>query len=210
MLNFVHVLVNAWTSDCDDSSIMTCNTCFDLNVMRRPALILKEHKPKLVLCSLRQLGKAIDPKCGNRILLRDVDLSDRVRKLRIDNHGRWHFCQPCMVNVVMDIADQLSRAAFIVTADLSTDEAEIIDQISPTKFDLFRRIKALNEDETAVLAEVLNFALEGLERGRHRYGPLVLETDNRDFLQEAREELRDGGIYLAAAKLKVNRDPSGI
>jgi Zn-finger domain-containing protein len=157
-----------------------------------------------------QFGKRLFPEDVNGILLRNVNLADVVRELRIDNHRRWHFCQPHMVNVVMNIADQLSRAAFIVTADLSTDEAEMLDQISPTKFDLFRRIKALNEDETAVLAEVLNFALEGLERGRHRYGPLVLERDNRDFLQEAREELRDGGIYIAAAKLKANRGPSGI
>jgi tRNA nucleotidyltransferase (CCA-adding enzyme) len=111
-----------------------------------------------------------------------------------------------MIDLAMDIANQLSFAAFIVTADLSTDEAEVIEQISPTRFKMFQRIKALNKDEVAVLAEVLSFALEGLEKGRHRYGPLVLERDNRDFLQEAREELRDGGIYLAAAKLKARQN----
>lgn len=105
----------------------------------------------------------------------------------------------------MDIANQLSFAAAIVTADLGSDEAEVLEQISPTKFEMFQRIRALNEDEIAVLAEVLHFALEGLEKGRHRYGPLVLEYDKRDFLQEAREELRDGGIYLAAAKLKAEK-----
>jgi hypothetical protein len=104
----------------------------------------------------------------------------------------------------MDIADQLSFAALIVT-DPTGDDADVLDLMSPTRFEMFQRIKALNEDEIAVLAEVLNFALEGLEKGRHRYGPLILEYDQRDFLQEAREELRDGAIYLAAAKLKHKR-----
>ena len=102
----------------------------------------------------------------------------------------------------MDIADQLSFAATLVTSDLSGDDAEMLDQLGSRRFEMFQRIKALNEDEIAVLAEVLNFALQGLEKGRQAYGPLVLKYDQRDFLQEAREELRDGGIYLAAAKLK--------
>lgn len=69
--------------------------------------------------------------------------------------------------------------------------------------EIFERILHLNEDETAVLAEILDFSLRGLEKGRTGYGPMILQTDARDFVQEADEEIRDCGIYLAAAKLKA-------
>ncbi len=67
---------------------------------------------------------------------------------------------------------------------------------------LFKRIAQLNTDEQRVLTEVLEFALQGLEKGRASYGPMELATDKRDLEQEAREELRDGQIYLAASKIR--------
>lgn len=68
-----------------------------------------------------------------------------------------------------------------------------------------RRVLALNEDELAVLLDVLESCLDGLEKGRAAYGPLVLASDQRDFTAEAREEQRDGMLYLAMDRVRRSR-----
>lgn len=72
-------------------------------------------------------------------------------------------------------------------------------------FSLLERITALNEDERRVLTDILDFVLQGLEKGREIYGPMNLLTDDRDLELEAREEMRDGLVYETAAKLKKSK-----
>lgn len=45
----------------------------------------------------------------------------------------------------------------------------------------------------------------GLAAGRAVYGPLDLESDPRDFRQEAVEELRDAVVYLGALIVQAER-----
>jgi len=59
----------------------------------------------------------------------------------------------------------------------------------------------LTEDELAVV----EFVLEGLRAGRHVYGPLDVEGDGRDFIDEALQELRDAMVYLPAQIMRLQR-----
>ena len=59
----------------------------------------------------------------------------------------------------------------------------------------------LNADELAVIEAVA----AGLGRGRAIYGPLHIDTDRRDLLDEAGEEARDELVYLAAHVIRLNR-----
>lgn len=68
--------------------------------------------------------------------------------------------------------------------------------------DHISRYYALGADERRVIDHALEELLTGLEVGRERYGELLLATDQRDFAREARAELRDGLIYLAAEAVR--------
>jgi len=59
----------------------------------------------------------------------------------------------------------------------------------------------LNADELEVLIEVA----QGLVRGQTNYGFLDVDNDDRDFVSEGCEELRDCLNYVAAAILKLRR-----
>jgi hypothetical protein len=67
------------------------------------------------------------------------------------------------------------------------------------------RIAALNPDERAVIESALDDLLSGLEKGREAYGPLNLAANDRDFAAEAREEQRDGMLYLAMERVRRAR-----
>lgn len=56
------------------------------------------------------------------------------------------------------------------------------------------RLADCSPDELRVVEQLL----DGLERGRAVYGMLELASDNRDWLAEARAELRDCLFYLCA------------
>jgi len=44
---------------------------------------------------------------------------------------------------------------------------------------------------------VLEYVKDGLRTGRDVYGPLEVGLDKRDFLEEARQELRDAIVYMS-------------
>jgi hypothetical protein len=62
----------------------------------------------------------------------------------------------------------------------------------------------LEGDELRVVESVC----EGLTRGRATYGILDVESDSRDFVREAGEEVRDAIIYVTAALLRRS-EPGG-
>lgn len=55
---------------------------------------------------------------------------------------------------------------------------------------------------------VLELVEEGLSSGREVYGPLEIDEDNRDWLEEAIEELRDALVYIAAKLVEIKRRTS--
>lgn len=59
----------------------------------------------------------------------------------------------------------------------------------------------MSPDERALL----DLIGERIEQGRATYGPLYLDSDDRDFETEALEEILDAVVYLAAAILKLRR-----
>ena len=60
----------------------------------------------------------------------------------------------------------------------------------------------MNNDELYVLLQVAN-KLVG--KGRAEYGPLTLDTDGRDFLAEAAQELVDYVAYKAMHEAKERK-----
>lgn len=58
------------------------------------------------------------------------------------------------------------------------------------------RLSACSESELAVLWAAVESLLDGLEKGRAPYGSTP-GLDRRDYIAEARDELRDGLLYLA-------------
>ena len=65
----------------------------------------------------------------------------------------------------------------------------------------------LTLDEGSIFFMALEDALrldvaEGILRGCVKYGPLEVETDKRNFIKEALEEMRDGFVYTGAAILQ--------
>ena len=70
---------------------------------------------------------------------------------------------------------------------------------------LTERIRGLNSDELAVLEDVIESCLSGLEKGRAAYGSLDLSNDMRDFTAEANDEMRDGNLYIAMDRVRRSR-----
>ena len=50
---------------------------------------------------------------------------------------------------------------------------------------------------------VLNYVADGLREGRKVYGKLDVANDSRDFLEEARQEIRDTIVYLSGKLLEI-------
>ena len=61
---------------------------------------------------------------------------------------------------------------------------------------------AMNEDELDVLLEV---AQGCISVGRKNYGPLKLSGDERDFVRETAEEIRDGLFYMGCKLRQFER-----
>lgn len=72
--------------------------------------------------------------------------------------------------------------------------------IEPDEFTL--RYIECSDDERAVLSEMLR----RIEVGRENYGELDLDSDERDFRKEAREEAVDWLVYDIAGSLKRERE----
>lgn len=66
-------------------------------------------------------------------------------------------------------------------------------------------LDGLNEDEQAVVMDVARGLARRMLTGRQRYAPLQLDTDPRDWVREAREEMLDGAAYLACALVQRAR-----
>ncbi len=60
-------------------------------------------------------------------------------------------------------------------------------------------LAGLPQDEQRVVARVAEDTAARLRIGLAQYGALQLDTDSRDWQQQAREELLDGSVYLAIA-----------
>lgn len=60
-------------------------------------------------------------------------------------------------------------------------------------------LAGLPYDEQRVVARVVEDTAGRLRIGLAQYGALQLDTDSRDWQQQAREELLDGSVYLAIA-----------
>ena len=57
----------------------------------------------------------------------------------------------------------------------------------------------LEPDELAVLLQVA----QGIHAGRSVYGPLRVSQDERDFVRETLEEVRDGLVYVGARLVQL-------
>ena len=76
-----------------------------------------------------------------------------------------------------------------------------IERRAETIVSVMREITALNDDELAVVHGVI----EGLVRGRKQYGPLVVDSDERDWAAECFAEQRDAAIYACIGLIKAKR-----
>lgn len=65
---------------------------------------------------------------------------------------------------------------------------------------LAERQRECSDDELRVLDRVL----AGMEQGREQYGPLDLARNTRDWIREARAELRDYLFYFAAHEVAAD------
>lgn len=67
-----------------------------------------------------------------------------------------------------------------------------------------------NKKEKGINEEIKKMISDRLDFGQGKYNQDVPINDNRDFTQEALEELLDGCVYLAAEilRLKNNKDKS--
>lgn len=66
---------------------------------------------------------------------------------------------------------------------------------------LASRLQVCSYDELRVVAQIL----AGIERGRADYGPLDLDKDDRDFDDEARQEIRDALFYLCCGEVAARQ-----
>ncbi len=51
--------------------------------------------------------------------------------------------------------------------------------------------------------EILNLIEERLDEGKRKYGHENVETDGRDFIVEALEEILDCSVYVAAKLIEI-------
>ena len=64
--------------------------------------------------------------------------------------------------------------------------------------------EGLGPDELAVLIQIA----ERIAMGRDQYGELDIDKDRRDFSDEAAEEAQDALVYIAAGKIRTQRQRS--
>ncbi len=85
----------------------------------------------------------------------------------------------------------------------STEQSLAIDtaQLIETRARIVAMIELLNADELSVVEQVA----DGLTCGRAVYGPMVLGSDRRDLIGEARAEVRDALVYLGGQLIRLNR-----
>lgn len=62
-------------------------------------------------------------------------------------------------------------------------------------------LSELNEDETEVLLRIT----ERLVLGRQQYGALAIDSDQRDWAEQAAQEAFDGSVYHAILAIKLSR-----
>lgn len=63
--------------------------------------------------------------------------------------------------------------------------------------------------DTTQIASILYAALDKYQAGAKKYGPYDPETDQRDMLQEAEEEILDAINYLAMLLVKIRAAGKG-
>jgi len=61
-----------------------------------------------------------------------------------------------------------------------------------------REKKAVDLVDKGINEEVMNLIKERLEKGAYKYGGGIRVSDNRDWLQEALEEILDFSVYISA------------
>lgn len=99
---------------------------------------------------------------------------------------------------------EAERPAMVPAAADDSDERERIHRarVGVAEF----RLSLLSPDEREVALAALSQVLDRLEVGRERYGVMDLNTITKDLRAEAREELIDGLIYLAADLVRGGRE----
>lgn len=85
------------------------------------------------------------------------------------------------------------------TATVSLDEIGAL--LKERQARVIEAMEDLNIDELEVLAEIAESLVAGVEV----YGHLDIETDGRDFAQEATNEFRDAALYLYMRGLQRRR-----
>lgn len=58
----------------------------------------------------------------------------------------------------------------------------------------------MNDDEQ----EVVRLVAQGIINGRANYGELKTASDNRDFVRETLEEVRDSLVYIGAKLVQLD------
>ena len=58
--------------------------------------------------------------------------------------------------------------------------------------------KAVDSLDKGINEEVISLIKERLEKGAYKYGGGIRVSDNRDWLQEALEEILDFSVYISA------------
>jgi predicted nucleic acid-binding Zn ribbon protein len=58
--------------------------------------------------------------------------------------------------------------------------------------------------------EILNLIEERLDEGKRKYGHENVETDGRNFITEALEEILDCCVYVAAKLIEIRREMSPL
>lgn len=66
-------------------------------------------------------------------------------------------------------------------------------------------LSGLNDDEREVVVTVSLRSARRMAKGRSEYGPLTINTDKRDWLEEAREEGDDLPNYFALNEIARDR-----
>ncbi len=86
------------------------------------------------------------------------------------------------------------RAETTVCASVPADRAHLLA-------DMLGRLAALNVDELLAI----DYLVAKLEAGRRKHGPLELDTDSRDWFEEAAQESADREHYKAFAAIQKKR-----
>ncbi len=87
----------------------------------------------------------------------------------------------------------------VAPADPAT--LERLERLESARSRVVALVAELGRDEVAVLELIA----EGLARGRAIYGELDVAADRRDFVGEARDELRDALVYFGAHLVRLER-----